>query len=105
LLHRPDVRAVHGEQNIAVNLQMVGSGIFRGRDKSHGLGVERIAHVDDGISIAEHMPDEGVPLMKDDLYAVRPAALIAARQETNIFGAGAGNGIGHADRAIENPQP
>ena len=90
LLHRPDIRAVDGEQDVAVDLQMVRAGVFRRGDKSDGLGIERIAHVDDGKAVAEHMADEGVPLVHDDLHAVRPAALIAARHEADVLGGCAG---------------
>src|SRR5689334_7487878 len=35
LLHGPDVRAVHGEQEVAVDLQMVRSGILRSGNECH----------------------------------------------------------------------
>ena len=63
--------------------------------------MERIAHVDDGITVAEHMPDKGVTLVQDDLHAVRPPALVATRHEADIFGARAGNESGHAGQTIK----
>ena len=38
------------------------------------------------------MADKGVPLVDDDLYAIEPAALIAAGQQADILGRGAGGG-------------
>ena len=65
---------------------------FGAATKATVLGFERIAHVDDRKAVAEHVADEGVALVHDDLHAVRPAALIAARHEADVFGAGAGRG-------------
>ena len=66
---------------------MMRAGVFRRRDEGDGLRLERIAHVDDGKTVAEHMADEGVAVVDDDLHAVGPAALIATRHETDVFGA------------------
>ena len=82
---------------------MMRAGVLRRRDESDRLGMERIAHVDDGKAVAEHVADKGVTLVQDDLHAVRPSALIATRHETDIFGAGAGNGSGHAGQTIKLP--
>ena len=98
LLHRPDIRAVDREQNVAVDLQMMRARVLRRGNEGDGLGVERIAHVHDRKAVAEHMADEGMALVHDDLHAVRPSALVAARQETDVLGAGAGQGSGHAGR-------
>ena len=72
-----------------MNLQMVRAGVFRRGDESNGLRVQRIAHIHHRIAVAEHMADESVPLVQDDLHAVGPAALIVARQETDVGCAGA----------------
>ena len=103
LLHRPDVWPVDGEQDIAVDLQMVRAGDFRRCDESDRLGAKRIAHVHDGISVAEHMPDKGVTPVQDDLERVRPPALVATRHEADIFGACAGQGSSHAGHIIKLP--
>ena len=67
-----------------MNLQMVRPGVLRRGDESDGLRVQRVAHVDDRIAVAEHVADERVPLVQDNLHAVGPAALVAARQETDV---------------------
>jgi hypothetical protein len=45
----------------------------------------RVAHIDDGITIAEHVSDKGMSLVQDDLHAIGFAALVTAGQEPNIF--------------------
>jgi hypothetical protein len=84
-----------------VDLQMMRAGVFWRRDESSWFGVERIAHIDDRETVAEHMSDEGVAFMNDDLHAVRPAALIASRNKTDVFGARAGNGSFHGVQTIK----
>ena len=103
LLHRPDVRAVDRKQNVAVDLQMMRARVLRRGNEGDRLGVERIAHVHHRKAVAEHMPDEGMALVQDDLHAVRPSALVGARHETDVLGAGAGQGSGHAGKTIKLP--
>src|SRR6185437_804492 len=85
----------------AVNLQMVRAGIFRRRDESDSLGVERIAHVDDRIAVAEHMPDKNMAFVQYDLHAIEPAPLIATRDKADVLGGGAGREAGHAIATIK----
>src|SRR5664279_3522978 len=85
LRHRPDIRPVNAQQNIAVDLQMMRAGIFRCRDKCHRLWMRRIAHIDNGKAVGKHMADIGITFVDDDLHSVQPAALIATRYETDVF--------------------
>src|SRR5262249_51901405 len=86
LLHGPNVRPVNGEQDVAVNLQMMRSCIFWRCDKRNGLRLGWVAHVDDRITVAEHVTDKRVSLLQDDLHAVGPATLLTARQKADIPG-------------------
>ena len=94
LLHRPDIRAVDGHQQVAVNLQMVRAGIFRSGDEGDRFRLARVAHIDNGKTVGEHMADKSVALVDNYLHAVEPAALIAARQQADVLGTGASD-IGH----------
>jgi len=48
LLHCPDIRAVDDQKQVAVDLQMMRAGVRRRGDKGDGLGMKRVAYVDDG---------------------------------------------------------
>ena len=69
-----------------MNLQMVRPGVFRRGDESHRLWMARVAHIDDRIAVAEHVSDEGVSFVQDDLHAIGPAALVAAAQKPGVLG-------------------
>ena len=86
-----------------MNLQMVGAGVLRRGDEGNRFRVQRIAHIDDRISVAEHVTDESVPLVQDNLYAVGSAALIIARQEANVGCGGACGQIHHKARKFRGP--
>ena len=72
-----------------MNLQMVRPGILRRGDEGDRFRVARIAHVHDRITITEHMADEGVSFVQDNLHAIGSAALVAARQEADVGCGGA----------------
>jgi len=42
---------------------MMRAGVRRRGDKGDGLGMKRVAYVDDGESVTEHVADEGVPFV------------------------------------------
>jgi hypothetical protein len=65
---------------------MVRPGIFWGSDECHCLWIVRVAYVDDRISVAEHVTDKCVASVQDNLHAIGPSALIAARNKANVLG-------------------
>ncbi len=85
---RPDIGAVDRQQDAVVQLDMVRAGVGRIGDKGARLGGARVAHVDHRDAVAEHMADIGVAVVDHHLGAVRPAALIAAGEEADVFGHG-----------------
>ena len=49
-----------------------------------GLGVARVAHVDDGDAAGEHVPDVGIAIEHVDLDAVAAPTLIAMADEREV---------------------
>ncbi len=70
-----------------MDLQVVRPRVFRRGDERDRFRLERIAHIHDCKAVAEHMADERVAFVHDDLHAIGPAALVATRNETDVFGA------------------
>src|SRR5262249_10589760 len=58
LLHGPDIRAIDREQDVAVNLKVVGAGILWSSDERHRGRLVRVANVDHRKSVAEHVADK-----------------------------------------------
>src|SRR6185437_10722502 len=69
---------------------MMRAGVFRRGDESHCFGLARVAHVNHRKTIREHVADKSVALVQNDLHAIKPSALVAARDKTDIFRGGAG---------------
>ncbi len=86
LLHGPDIGPVHGEQDVAVDLQVMRAGVLRRGDEGDRFRLQGIAHVDHGKAVAEHVADKGVAFGQDHLNAVRAPALIVAREKADILG-------------------
>ena len=58
---RPHIRALHREQDVVMRLDVVRARVRRIGDEGDRLRRARVAHVDDGKSVAEHVADKGVP--------------------------------------------
>ena len=74
-------------------VQVMRSCVLRRADEGDRLRLERVAHVNDRIAIAEHMADEDMPFVEDNLHAIRPTTLVVARQEADIGCGGAWRGF------------
>ena len=67
-----------------MRLQMDVPGVRRRGKIVHRARIFRIAHVDDGKALGEHVADIGVAAMHHDLHAVGPAALIGVADEAHV---------------------
>ena len=85
-LHRPDARAVDGQQQVAMGLQMVGACVRRTGQEIDRLRMLRVAHIDNGNAVAEAMSDIGKAPVHHDLHAVAAAALVAVADELDFTG-------------------
>jgi hypothetical protein len=80
-LHGPDTRAVDGQQQVAVGLQMMRARVRRAGDEIDRFGIFRIAHVDDRDAIGKAVADISKAPVDHDLHAVAAAALVAVAEE------------------------
>ena len=85
-LHHPDVRRIDRQQQVAMGLQVKGARVGRRGEETHRARVLRVAHVDDGKPVAEHMPDIGMALVHHDLHAVAVAVELVGADEIDVAG-------------------
>ena len=95
MLHRPDIWAIDGEKNVAVDLQVVRPRVFWRGDERDRFRLERVVRVHDGKAVAEHMADERMALVHENLDAIGPAALVATREVADVGCGGACGEIHH----------
>ena len=86
-----------------MDLQVVRPRVFRRGDERDQFRVERVAHVHDRKTVAEHVTDKGVSFVQDDLHPIGPAALVVARQEADVGCGGACGEIHHKTRKFRGP--
>src|SRR5262245_27078716 len=84
LLHGPDARAVDGDEEILVGLQVNGPRVGGTGYEVDGPGMARVAHVQDGDAVAERVADVGVAAMDHDLDAVAAPALVGMADEPDV---------------------
>ena len=86
LLHRPDARRVHRQQQIVVGLQVKRARARRAGDEVDDLRVLRVAHIEGGDAVAVAVADVGVAAMHHDLHAVAVAAHVRVADELDAAG-------------------
>jgi hypothetical protein len=69
-----------------MRLQVKGAGVRRRRDKTIGLRVLGIAHVNDGETVRKHVTDIGMALVHHDLHAVAMAVELVIADEVDVTG-------------------
>ena len=84
LLHGPDARRVHRQQQILVGLQVKRARAGRAGDEIGDLRVLRVAHVEGGDAVAEAVADIGVAAVHHDLHAVALAVHVGMADEADI---------------------
>src|SRR5207248_141377 len=85
LLHRPDARRIHREQQVLVGLQVEGARARRAGNEVDYLRLLRIAHVDSGDAVVEAVADVRKAAMHHDLHAVALAAKVGMRHELDVL--------------------
>ncbi len=81
---REHVLGVDHQQQAVRGLQVDVPGVRRGRDVGDGPGVARIAHVDHGKALGEHVAGDGIAALDHELHAVGTAALIAVADQAHV---------------------
>src|SRR5262249_4043738 len=107
-LHRPNARAIDGEQQVVVGLEMDRTGVGRAGEEGHRLRALGIAHVDDRDAVREAMADIGIAAVDHDLNAVATAALVAVGEEADVARGDGGHGCSvtlWAARSRRGPGP
>ncbi len=67
-----------------MGLQVKGPRVRRRGDEVRGARVLRVADIDNGEAVAEHMADKGMALVDHDLHPIAAAALVAAADEIDV---------------------
>ena len=78
------VLGVDHQQQVVVRLQMDVPGVRRRGDIVHRARIFRVAHVDDGKALGEHVPDIGKAAMHHHLHAVGPSALVGVADDAHV---------------------
>jgi len=81
---REQVHGVDHQQQPLGELQMQVPGARSGRQVGDRQGVARVADVEDGHTVAEHVTDVGVAVLHHDLDAVTAAALVGVAEQADV---------------------
>ena len=81
-----EVHAIDDEQQVLVRLQMNAPGAGRALHIVDGLGIARVADVEDRKTVRELVADVGVAVLNHDLDAVASATLIGISDQSHVLG-------------------